>query len=77
MRELPKIRVRSLPKLRERRTEVGTQEEFVEVLRLYRPKLTRSAYATYELGTRTIEIGFAKTIAHLLNRPLNKLFEIE
>jgi transcriptional regulator with XRE-family HTH domain len=74
---MKKIRVIATPKLKERRQEVGTQEEFVDVIKLYQPKLTRSAYATYELGTRTVELGMAKTIAHILNRPLNKLFKID
>lgn len=77
MREMKKVRVTALSGLKIRRQQVGTQEEFVDVLKLYYPKITRPAYVTYELGTRTIEIGLAKTIAHLLNRPLNKLFEIK
>lgn len=71
------MRLIATEKLKEAREAKGTQEEFVEVIKLYRPKLTRSAYATYELGTRTISIEMAKTIAHLLNKPLYKLFRVK
>lgn len=60
------------------REALGSQREFVEVLKLYKPKITLPSYQKYETGQRSVPLTTAKWIAYILNeKKITKLFRSE
>lgn len=62
--------------LKSKREELGTQEEFVDLLKATGEwNYERSLYRMVEIGERSVEPKVALTIARMLNCNVNDLFE--
>jgi DNA-binding XRE family transcriptional regulator len=68
-------RVIAKDKLREVREALGSQQDFVDLLKIYHPTIGLQAYSSYERGFRTVDVEIAKTIALMLSKPIFELFE--
>lgn len=72
--KLPKVY--ATEKLKRIRTGYGSQAEFVDVLKIYDPKLSLAAYSKYENGKRGVPIETAVIIAGMLNQNVYKMFQV-